>query len=232
MPYKRARSSPYSRYKPKGRVYNGGYKKVYKPKTTLVRVVPVEIKFFDTVYGLAGIPAGPATNIDSTIVNVVNGTGPSDRVGRKIKVTQIDYSFTVYLNGGAVGINTDAFRFDIFLDKQCNGAAPTALDLYTAVAGVPGTCQFLNILNEKRFKRLFTTCKQMNILSGIAAVNTSSNVGVKVEGSIYPNCIIEYDASAGLVTDITSNNIVTAWGSDLGFCVAAATSTRVHYTDA
>lgn len=209
-----------------------GFKGKVMPLTKYVRVVPVELKFFDTVFGTAAIPPGPATLIDSTIVNMINGVGPSDRVGRKVKVTKIDYSLSVVIVGATAGINTDAVRFDIFLDRQANGAAPTAADLYTAVAGVPGTGQFLNILNEKRFKRLYTNVRQLNLLSGIGAANPGANAGFKLEGSIYPNCIIEYDASAGNVTDLTSNNIITAWSSDGGFCVATATSTRVHYTDA
>lgn len=221
MPYKYVKSAP---------------KKTKKPKTkvgTYVKVAPVEVKFFDSVFPTAGIPAGPASLIDSTLVaEIQNGTGPQSRVGRKIKVVQVDYSLTVFLNGAIAGTQSDAFRYDIWLDRQSNGAAPSPAVLYTAVAGALGTTQMPNLFNEKRFKRLFTRVVQLNLATGIGAANPGANVAHKFEGSFKPNCIIEYDDTTGNITDLTSNNLFQCWSSDIGVCQAQQSFCRIHYTDA
>lgn len=223
MPYKYVKSTPKKSRKSstKTRVSKGTYVKVASP----------EVKFFDSVFPAASVPAGPASLIDSTIVNMVNGVGPSDRIGRKVKITRIDYSLSVLLAANVSGINTEAFRFDIWLDRQANGAAPGPTDLYASTAGIPGTCQFVNILNEKRFKRLHTHVQAINLLTGVGVSNPGANVGYKLEGSIYPKTTLEYDASTGNVTDLTSANIFTAWSSDNGYAYCNAVGTRVHYTD-
>lgn len=227
--YKRSRVSAYSfkAQRPKG----------YKMRARSSRNYTVgpkpEVKFFDSAFPAAGIPAGAASIIDSTLVaEIVNGTGPSQRIGRKIKVLRIDYSLSVWRNGAASGTATDAFRYDIWLDRQSNGAAPGPADLYTAIGGgTPGTCEMLNLSNEKRFKRLFTHVEQTNIMSGIGAANPAADVGIKFEGSIYPKCVIEYDNSAGLITDLTSNNLFQSWSSDAGSYSVRTAVTRVHYSD-
>lgn len=194
------------------------------------RAAPAEIKFYDSTFGTVGVPAGPASIIDPTVVSgIVNGTGPSDRIGRRIKVVKVDYSFSIILNGAAALLNSDAVRYDMWLDRQCNGLAPTPAELYTAAATL-GTTQFPNLFNEKRFKRMYTHVHQFNPASAIGAA--SANVGMKIEGSFSPNVVIEYDASTGAVGDLTSNNIFQCWSSDSGFCVVNTGFTRVHYVDA
>lgn len=218
-------------------------KALARPKTTSGLAKPygyglaprrtkAEIKFFDSAFPSTAIPAGPASLIDSTVVaEIVNGTGPQSRIGRKIKVTKVDFSFTVVSNGATMLLNTDCVRYDIWLDKQSNGAAPAPGNLYTALAGVPGTTQMPNLFNERRFVRLYSNVYQFN--SGTAnALGVQANVGHKIEGSIYPNVIIEYDDTVGNITDLTSNNIFQCWGSDSGFCVTSANFIRVHFVDA
>lgn len=181
------------------------------------RRTKAEIKFFDSAFPSTAIPAGPASLIDSTVVaEIINGTGPQSRIGRKIKVTKVDFSFTIVSNGVAMGANTDCVRYDIWLDKQSNGAVPAPGNLYTALGGAPGTTQMPNLFNERRFVRLYSNVYQFTSqnTTGAGAV---CNVGHKVEGSIYPNAIIEYDDTTGNITDLTSNNLFQCWGSDSGF---------------
>lgn len=217
-------------------------KALSRPKTTSGLAKPygyglaprrtkAEVKFFDSAFPATAIPAGPASIIDPTVVaEIQNGTGPQARIGRKIKITKIDFSFTIVLNGGTAAQNTDCVRYDIWLDKQANGAAPAPGNLYTALAGVPGTTQMPNLFNERRFVRLYSDVHQFNMqnTSGVG----QSNVGRKVEGSIYPQILVEYDDSTGAITDLTSNNVLQAWGSDGGFCFITANFIRVHYVDA
>jgi len=193
-------------------------------------VAAAEIKFFDTVFPAAGIPAGPASLIDSTVVaEIVNGTGPSDRIGRRIKVVKVDYSYALQLVGASG--NNDCARYDIWLDRQCNGIAPAPGALYTSAATL-GTNQMPNLFNEKRFKRLYTKTHLFNTMNSIGAGGVGSNVGMKFEGSFRPNCVIEYDDTTGNITDLTSNNIFQCWSSDSGLCVIQSNFVRIHYVDA
>lgn len=193
---------------------------------------PAEIKFFDSSFPQSFIPAGPASLIDSTMVaEIINGTGPQSRIGRKIKVVKVDFSATLTANGGTLTTNTEAIRFDIWLDKQCNGAAPGPTDLYTALAGPLGTCQMPNLFNERRFVRLYTHTHQFNSQNA-TALGVPCDIGYKFEGSITPNCVIEYDATAGAITDLTSNNLFTCWSCDRGAGLTTSLFTRVHFTDA
>lgn len=195
------------------------------------RKTRAEIKFFDSAFPSTAIPAGPASLIDSTVVaEIQNGTGPQDRIGRKIKVTKVDFSFTISAVGAIIGANTDCVRYDIWLDKQSNGAAPGPGDIYTALAGPPGTTQMPNLFNERRFTRLYSNVYQFNTQNSVGGA--VSNMGHKVEGSIYPNVIIEYDATTGNITDLTSNNLFQCWGSDSGLLVTQANFVRVHFVDA
>ena len=194
--------------------------------------LPVEVKFYDQALAAVGLPAGPASVIDSSIcAGIINGSGPQNRVGRKIKVVQIDYSVNVTLNGTPSGPSVDIVQFDIFKDKQCNGAAATPAELYTAAA-TPGTCQMLNPFNEKRFSRIYTKSVLLNQTNSNGAANTPSNVALKFEGSIRPNCIVEYQASTAGVADVTTNNLFLAWSSDSGLSIISGVLTRVHYVDA
>ena len=199
-----------------------------------MRVKPSQIKFFDSAFPQTSIPAGPASLIDATLVaEIINGTGPRDRIGRKIKVVKIDYSLTVILSDATVGNNTEAIRYDIWLDKQCNGFAPAPTDLYTALATATGTCQMPNLFNEKRFKRLYTHTVQMNTLNAntAPAALRPCSVGHKFEGSLRPNIVIEFDATTGNIADLTSNNIFQCWSTDNGVGITQNCFTRVHYTD-
>lgn len=228
MPAKRTGKSYYS--KPSAKAVKRSSSKPKVGYTAGTMYSPAEIKFFDTVFPAAGIPAGPATLIDSTVVaEIVNGTGPSDRIGRRVKIVKVDYSYTITANGVSIGGASDAVRYDMWIDRQCNGAAPAPAELYTAAA-VVGTAQMPNLFNEKRFKRLYTKTHQFNTTNVIGGV--AANVGLKVEGSFRPNCIIEYDATTGNITDLTSNNIFQCWSSDIGSASITSNFVRVHYVDA
>lgn len=228
MPAKRTGKSYYS--KPAKKPRRSMTKAVGYAKSTVYPAA--EVKFFDSVFPSTAIPAGPASVIDSTVVaEIVNGTGPQERIGRKIKVVKVDYSFSLVLNGLAAGTATDAVRYDIWLDRQCNGLAPAPGELYTG-APTLGTNQMPNLFNEKRFKRLYTKTHQFNTQNSAGAGGVPCNTGMKIEGSFRPNCVIEYDATTGIITDLTSNNIFQCWSSDAGLCVIGSNFVRVHYTDA
>lgn len=214
MPYKYIKKAP---------------KKAKKARrVTYVTTVKPEVKFLDTSNAAAAIAAGPASGIVSTIVSTINGAGPSQRVGRKIRVVGIEYAVSILCNFAAP-LATDTVQFDVWLDRSSNGAAATAVQLYTASA-VPGTNQFPNLFNEERFKRLHTEEHIFQAQSAIGAATAQSLY--KMEGKVKCNYVIEYTGNTGTVADLASNNIFVCYSSDNGYCALNAALYRVMYTDA
>ena len=206
------------------------FKKKASRKTKAVRMVPYkpEMKFYDTGNAAGAIPAGPASVIVSSINLVVNGAGPSARIGRKIRVHKIEYAVSLLCNFAAP-LATDTVQFDLWLDRSANGTAPTPVQLYTA-ALVPGTNQYPNLFNEERFKRLHTEEHIFQPQPSIGAA--SAQALYKMEGVVKCNYTIEFTGSTGAVADIASNNLVPVYSSDNGYCALNAAFYRIHYTDA
>uniref|UniRef100_UPI004047FA5D hypothetical protein n=1 Tax=Algoriphagus sp. TaxID=1872435 RepID=UPI004047FA5D len=100
-----------------GGVPGGGVVKLKK------QIPSVECKFFDSPIAIIGVPS-TWTQIDNTFVlsGIVQGTGPSQRVGRKIKVVGIVIRYDFSVGAGA-------YCFDLVRDKQCNGVSATAAQI-------------------------------------------------------------------------------------------------------
>jgi len=204
-----------------GGVPGGGVVKLQK------QVPSVECKFFDTSLTTAGL-ANTWQQIDSGAIlsGIIQGTGPSERVGRKIKVV----GFVVRLG---FNVSPGAWCFDLVRDKQCNGIAATNIQIYGTGANNYGALP--NPFEETRFqflKRLenFNTAQALNI-NGAPLNLTECSVSFAKKVAM----TVEYSASTGTVSDLTSDNVQL-------YCNSTGTATpitpigkgfiRVLYTDA
>ncbi|AXQ65664.1 MAG: putative coat protein [Cressdnaviricota sp.] len=207
-----------------GGVPGGGVVKLKK------QIPSVECKYFDTQLNTAGV-VNNWTQIDSNDVlsGIVQGTGPSQRVGRKIKVV----GFVVRL-----GFSTSpgGWCFDLVRDKQCNGVAATAAQIYTAPNRY-GTLP--NPFEETRFQFLkrmenFNTAQALANVTAAAAPLTECAISFVKKCSI----MVEYNATTGAVSDLTSDNVQLYCNSTNNTAGATpvtpiTTGTiRVLYTDA
>jgi len=197
-----------------GGVPGGGVVKLKK------QIPSVECKFFDTPIAVAGV-AGTWTQIDNNqlLSGIIQGTGPSQRVGRKIKVVGfvVRYDFSV-----AAG----AYCFDLVRDKQCNGVAAQPGQIYSA----PTSYSSLpNPFEETRFQ----------FLKRVESYNPAQTENLIAECSIsfVKKCAItvEYNATTGAVSDLTSDN-VQLWCNNSNVTQGVQRITngtiRVLYTDA
>lgn len=213
-----------------GGVPGGGVVKLKK------QIPSVECKFFDTSLNLPGV-VNNWTQIDAgdILSGIVQGTGPSQRVGRKIKVV----GFIVRL---AFSVAPGGYVFDLVRDKQCNGAAATAAQIYS----VPNRYGSLpNPFEETRFQFL----KRMENYNPAQALpnNQAAN------GGTFPTectisflkkvaMMVEYNATTGNITDLTSDNVqfycnstsavVGATTQPLPITPITTGTIRVLYTDA
>ena len=202
-----------------GGVPGGGVVKLKK------QIPSVECKYFDSPINAPGV-INTWTRIDAgnVLSGILQGTGPSQRVGRKIKVVGfvVRYAFTT---------NGAPWSFDLVRDKQCNGAAATAAQVYTNVTDYSS---LPNPFEETRFQFL----KRMENYNSAQGATGAAQCSI----SFVKKCAItvEYQATTGAVTDLTSDNVqlyccspshaidITAplpFGSGFG-------AIRVLYTDA
>jgi len=167
-----------------GGVPGGGVVKLKK------QVPSVECKFFDTALTIPGVVTN-WTQIDSNDIlsGIVQGTGPSQRVGRKIKVVGI-----VVRLGFTVG--PGGWCFDLVRDKQCNGVAATAAQVYSSPLNYGS---LPNPFEETRFQFLK---RQENF-------NTAQGTGTECSISFVKKVAmtVEYNGTTGNVADLTSDNV-------------------------
>lgn len=188
----------------------------------------VESKFYDVTPTPFSLSTSCQFPNAGTILDIVQGTGESERVGRAIKVSSIVVRGILSLPSSTAQANTsDVLRFILYEDKQCNGAAATGLDLLE-------TNTFLghaNLSKSHRFK--FLISKEIPINAQVA-LDTSANSSGVIE---YPfkfyykcNCPIEYTGVTASIANIASKNLGIAVIGSNGKATISL-STRVRYVD-
>lgn len=127
--------------------------------------------------------------------NVVLGTGPSNRVGRRIYVHGFEWRFLATYAIGPTTTGSSSLRFVIVQDKQANGASAGALDIFNT----DDYASFTNKDNGKRFKILVD-----KVLEGLSIQGPQN---VAEHGYIRFKKPLEIQYSTG-VTIPNTNNIM------------------------
>ena len=199
-----------------GGVPGGGVVKLKK------QIPSIECKFFDSPITCTTAPANFWQQVDSGAIlsGIVQGTGPSQRIGRKIKVVGL-------IIRCAFDIAPTAWVLDVVRDKQCNGAQATAAQVYTLpfeFTSLPSPFEETRFQFIKRFQQQ----NFVNVAPGAATAQMVSK-------ALKCNFTAEYNATTGAVTDLTSDNI-QVYMNTLNTTAAAIANVRsvirVLYTDA
>ncbi len=165
-----------------------------------------ELKFHDVDLDDAIIATGGT--ITDTINIIPQGVTEKTRVGRRCTIKKIQWRYDVTLPQTSVPTETaDTVRVIMYLDKQCNGAAATAL----MILETDDFQSFNNLANTSRFTILMDRVHNMNSPSG-AWDGAADNFGKdKQSYTFFKTCNIklEYDdtAATGVLTTIRSNNL-------------------------
>lgn len=172
----------------------------------------VELKYFDTAISFSADATGevPATG---QLCLIPSGATEATRIGRKCTVKSIAmHGIMVQVPGAATAIADQVTMFLIW-DKQCNGAAASASDVFTT--NNPVTANH-NLANSERFVVL----KKWQVLfQPGAGVQAAYNQTIR-QWSVYKKCNIplEFSSTTGAITEIKSNNLFlycgTAGGTD------------------
>ena len=187
-----------------------------------------ELKFFDTALSF---------NIDSTgevpatgqLCLIPQGVTESTRVGRKCVIKSIQGKMQLLYQPGATGLATTSGVIYVVLDKQTNGAAAAATDVFESGANLH--LQFHDLANSQRFvvlkKMKYTMVPQ-------AGVTTAYNNSMRVI-EFYKKCNIplEFSSTTGAITELRSNNVFLLAGCDANTddLTAVIGNVRLRFSD-
>lgn len=189
-----------------------------------------ELKFAQSLIIDAVVATAGA--IFQTIFQVPQGSGQSQRNGRRITVTSIHWRFRISLppqDGIGSPKSGDTLRVIMYLDKQANGGAALVTDILDTAA----INSFRQMSNIERFEILSDDLYNFNY-SGMA----SDAIGNVSQGEVVKSYVttkhtlipVEYSGTDGLLTEIRSNNVGILLISSkdiMGF----GSVIRIRYTD-
>lgn len=171
----------------------------------------MELKFLDTVFNDATVTN--SGEIIPTICDITQGQTGTTRIGRTAVITRISINYAMGLKQQIKGPNpvaNDSIRFIVYLDRQCNGATALVTDILAAVGGAKVIRNHRNRSNQGRFVFLFDRVHNL-VRDGLASETTdtittatsSENFSWEMDCAIK----LDFNAAAGAITSLTSNNI-------------------------
>lgn len=188
----------------------------------------IETKFFDHPVDQSFISATGV--IVPQIFTLSEGDGQSQRHGRKVHMTSVQWHGVVSLPPSAVPANaSDTIRLLLVRDKQANGALPAVTDILVNAVWE----SFRNLEFKSRFSIIFD--KRISMFGAISGDGSSSITGPAEKNfRLFKklNIPIEYsdlNASGGIGT-INSNNIVMLLITRLSQ-IGMESCMRFRYTD-
>lgn len=178
-----------------------------RAKQARLMKVPEELKFFDTAVSFTpdSTLEVPATGQWALIPQ---GDTQSTRDGRLARIKSI--YFRGELSGPSTAVNLSAFYMWVVQDKQANGAAAAASDVFT---GSLATTCLRNLNNFKRFKILHKEEVSPNKAGAMPVVAAQTNFLIwPFEFFLNCNILMDWNSTAGAITEITQNNIFIVAG--------------------
>jgi len=170
-----------------------------------------EKKFFDTALSFSFDTTMEASTSAATgdIVLIPQGDTESTRDGRECVIKSVQIRGTIIFAPGAGTVAQATGYLYLVLDTQANGANPAITDIFTAAAA---NNNMLNLANSGRFRVL----KKWTInLKSSAGVSTAfAPVSIPLEYYKRCNIKMQFSSTTGAVTEIRSNNLILAFGSD------------------
>jgi len=194
-------------YKRKRSSSGGNRKKPRRSYTPKRQSKSEEVKFFDTALSFLFDNTGevPATG---QLALIPQGDTESTRDGRKAVIKSIQIRGTMSFVPAALATATEVTYLYLVLDRQANGAAAAITDVFTSNVMRSNN---LELNNSKRFKILKKWVTAFN--SGAGATTAYNNVVVPLEYYKKCNIPMDWNSTAGAITEIKSNNLFLCAGS-------------------
>ncbi len=193
-----------------------------------------ELKFLDTVKALTNLTTGGVV-LDASLNVIPQGNTESERIGRKVVLKMLRFKGKITSAATTVLTETEQrYRIVVYCDKQTNGAAATAIQIFGAA---PTLDSFRELANQDRFTILYDKTKDF-VIPAVAqtAAGTFSTylISRTFHANIRLNLPIEFDSSAttGVITSIRSNNVGILGFTETGNApLSLSYIARVRYSD-
>ncbi len=189
-----------------------------------------ELKFHDLDINDAVI-AQNGTIAQASCNIIAQGTTESERVGRKCTIRSINWRFQMQLDQDSTNSSSETIRVLLYLDKQTNGAAATALNILES----DDFQSFNNLSNKGRFLTLMD--RQYTLNKQAAAGNGTTNIfaETQVNDTFFKtvNIPIEFDNSAntGAIGTQRTNNIGLLILGQTGAIASFNSKMRLRFSD-
>lgn len=189
---------------------------VFKKARVPQRLSITESKDITVRSTLLGLAASTATASAGVLLNpIAQGTTPSTRIGRRLKMTSLFLRWYVTLAPTTTGATP--VRLIIVYDSQSNGAAPGITDiLLTDEITSPN-----NLSNSRRFKILVDEQRE--------CIGTAGPQSFMSERYVKMDKMVEYNTDAGATVAAITSGAVYAFVYQAG-SLATANATGVFYS--
>ncbi len=188
-----------------------------------------ELKFHDVNVTDASI-AQNGTVVQTSCNLIPQGVTEVTRIGRRCCIKQLHWRFTITFGGTADTATADeSIRVLLYLDKQANGAAAAVTDILET----DNFQSFNNLANRTRFRTLFDRTFDINA-NGAAGDGTTNDTAAKdynFNVHLKMNHVIEFNSTAGAITEITSNNIGVILLAKNGSVAIFDSKMRLRFSD-
>lgn len=184
-----------------------------------------------------------------------DGTGESQRIGRKITITGITLRLNIEFQAQSTSNSLNAaqtahetLRLILYIDKQCNGAAATASEILYDVSQeggppvIPEYNEFRNLAHVRRFVILYDKLITFNsnaiggagfnvadVLVGMSERNVR-DYQIKIHKKLF--LPIYFSGTTGGLSEIQSNNIgLIVWTKHGARLAMLSSPCRIRYID-
>ncbi len=162
----------------------------------------MELKFHDVNVDDAVIATGGSI-AQASINLIAQGTGDSERIGRKVFIAKLMWRYEIKLPSTTTVTDThDDVRLVLYVDKQCNGATAVVTDILIST----NYQSFYKRSNLDRFVVLYDETVSLKASAGMAT-NGYGEVSETGEFETDLNLGIEYSGVNGVISEIRSTNI-------------------------
>ncbi len=194
MPYKKYARKNYRRpgYKSCGKMVLGDAAKALRLAKHVKSLLNVEVKNHDVQQSVQNVTTTP---VIIQLTNIEQGDSTNQRDGAQMKLTGLEFTMQVLLNGSAT---RSSFRIMIICDKQTNQAIYTAADVLEDVTSTDMIFSPRNLDNLQRFQIL---------ADWTVHVGTAEGRIKHFKKFIKLNKIIRYDASTAAIADLTMSSL-------------------------
>ncbi len=178
-----------------------------------------ELKFYDQELTQAIISSNGSLINGGSVVNIAQGTGEKNRIGRNCTLESMHLRYTLkvpFRDAQGTPSNGDSVRFIVYQDKQCNGETVGVTDILEN----SDIHSFRNLANTQRFNILMDKISALNygsLASDGAGVVSSNAESREFISNKKCHMKLEFNNTTGAIAELRSNNIgvlmISAYGA-------------------